>query len=59
MTREQKILALTKNELVFLIESPEWLKDVSEFFAEGGFTKMSDQEINDYYKTAIDEGVEA
>jgi hypothetical protein len=57
-TRSEKILALTRNELVFLIESPEHLTDVAEFFAKGGFYAMPDEELNSDYKIAIDEGVE-
>ena len=46
MTREEKILALTNYELVFLIESPEQLKDVSEFFAKGGFNAWTDEQLD-------------
>jgi len=46
MTREEKILALTNYELVFLIESPEQLKDVSEFFAKGGFNSYTNEELD-------------
>lgn len=58
MTKEEKILALTRNELVFLIDSPEWLTDTAEFFAKGGFNSMSELELERHYRTAIDEGVE-
>lgn len=57
-TREQKILALTKNELIFLIDSPERLKDISEFFASGGYINYTDDELNERYQLAIDEGIE-
>lgn len=46
MTREEKILALTNYELVFLIESPEHLDGVSEFFAKGGFNAKTDEELD-------------
>jgi hypothetical protein len=58
MTREEKILALTRNELVFLIDSPEWLNDTAKFFAEGGFNAYTDEKLNKQYQEAIDEGVE-
>ena len=58
MTREQKILALTRNELVFLIDSPEWLNDTAKFFADGGFNSLTEGELERNYTIAIDEGVE-
>ena len=57
-TRQQKIHALTRNELVFLIDSPEWLNDTSEFFAKGGFNQLSDVDLDKQYQVAISEGVE-
>jgi hypothetical protein len=56
MTREEKILALTNYELVFLIESPEHLEGVSEFFAKGGFNADTDEELDlaMYYKFGDD-----
>ena len=58
LTRQQQIHALTRNELVFLIDSPEWLKDVTDFFAKGGFNNLDDKELNEHYQISIDEGVE-
>ena len=57
-TREEKILALTRNELAFLIDAPEWLTDVAEFFAKGGYYAKPDEELDSKYKIAIDEGVQ-
>ena len=57
-TRKEKILALTKNELVFVSESPEWLDATAKFFAEGGFSAYTDEQLNKHYQDAIDEGVE-
>jgi len=57
-TREEKVLALTKNELVFVSESPEWLDDTAKFFANGGFNAYTDEQLNEQYQDAIDEGVE-
>jgi len=36
MTREEKILALTRYELQYLIDNPEWLDDNAKFFVGGG-----------------------
>lgn len=58
MTRQEMILALTRNELVFLIDSPEWLNDEAKFFADGGFDKLNDEELTKQYQLAIEEGVE-
>jgi hypothetical protein len=57
-TREEKIIAMTRNELVFLIDSPEWLDDTAKFFAGGGFNAYTDEQLNEHYKDAIEEGVE-
>ena len=57
-TREEKVLALTKNELVFMSESPEWLEATALFFARGGFNAYTDEQLNEQYQDAIDEGVE-
>jgi len=57
-TRQEKIFALTRNELVFLIDSPEWLEGVSEFFAKGGFNDLTDAELDQKYRISIEEGVE-
>lgn len=46
MTRAEKIMALTNYELVFLIESPEQLETVSEFFAKGGFNAWTDEQLD-------------
>jgi hypothetical protein len=52
-TREEKILAMTRNELVFLIDSPEWLDDTAKFFAGGGFNAYTDEQLDKQYKDAI------
>jgi hypothetical protein len=47
--RKEMILALTKNELVFVVENPEQLEDVAKFFANGGFTTYTDDHLNQQY----------
>lgn len=58
MTREEKVLALTRNELVFLIDSPTWLDDTAKFFADGGFNAYTEEQLDNQYQNAIEEGVE-
>lgn len=53
-SRHEKILALTREELVFLIDSPEYLKETTEFFAKGGFTNYTDADLDKKYKGFID-----
>jgi len=45
MTRLEMLEKLTKNELIYLQENPERLDDVVEFFANGGYAKESDNEL--------------
>ena len=52
MTREEKILALTQNEIDWFLGNGEELglvQDVIAFFAKGGFTTDTDDQINDLY----------
>lgn len=47
MTRQEKIFALTKHELEwFLSNGDNWVKDTADFFAEGGFNKFTDEELD-------------
>lgn len=48
MNREQAILKLTKHELIYAIENPDQIDAVTKFFADGGFNKCGDFEIEDY-----------
>lgn len=57
-TRAEKILALTRNELMFLVDAPEWLDEVAKFFADGGYHTKTDKDLDECYKFAIEEGVE-
>jgi len=51
-TREEKIFTLTQNEIDWFLGNGEELglvQDVTAFFAKGGFTTYTDEEINDQY----------
>jgi hypothetical protein len=48
MTREQIILALTRYELEWVIDNPEYKNEVAEFFAQGGFTNLTDEGLKKY-----------
>ena len=51
-TRQEKILALTQNEIDWFLGNGEELglvQEVTEFFAKGGFTVYTDEQINDKY----------
>jgi hypothetical protein len=45
MIRNEMIFLLTKYEMQFLIDNPDCLEATIEFFANGGFNKLSDQEL--------------
>ena len=44
-TRLEMIHALTKYELEYLRDNPEWLEDTAKFFADGGFERYTDAEL--------------
>jgi N-acetylglutamate synthase-like GNAT family acetyltransferase len=51
-TREEKIFTLTQNEIDWFLGNGEELnlvREVTEFFAKGGFNIYTDAEINDKY----------
>lgn len=51
-TREEKIFVLTQNEIDWFLGDGEELnlvQEVTEFFAKGGFTIYTDEELNDQY----------
>ena len=51
-TREEKIYTLTQNEIDWFLGNGEELnlvREVTEFFAKGGFNIYTDEEINDKY----------
>jgi len=44
-TRAEMIYALTKYELEYLRDNPEWLEDTAKFFADGGFERYTDAKL--------------
>jgi len=53
MTREEKIFTLTQNEIDWFLGNGEELNLVHEvtlFFAKGGFTTYTDEQINEQYE---------
>lgn len=44
-TRQEMIHALTKFELQYLLDNPEWLDDNAKFFADGGFANYTDERL--------------
>lgn len=49
ITREEMIKSLIKNELNWLIQNPEFVDDVSEFFIKGGFNHLDDDHLKNHY----------
>lgn len=52
MKRDEKIFVLTQNEIDWFLGNGVELnlvQEVTEFFAKGGFTTDTDEEINDQY----------
>ena len=45
MNRDQILLALTKYEFQWLLDNPEHIGSVCEFFANGGFAKLTDDQL--------------
>jgi len=46
MTREEKILALTKYELEFIVEHQRIDLYTTKFFAKGGFNSYTNEELD-------------
>jgi hypothetical protein len=49
MTRYEKSLALTINELDFFLSHKENFKAIAELFAQGGYGTMSDEELDEAF----------
>ena len=56
-TIDQKIKVLTRDELQFLLENPDEIAEITDFFAKGGFNTYSDEQINEIYDLKHGEGV--
>lgn len=48
--RDTMVRALLKNELSFLIDNPEYLTDICDFIAIGGFAKYTDTLLEEEYE---------
>lgn len=51
--REKMILELTRFELEYLMDNPDLLTSVAEFFAEGGYDNYTDEQLKESYKDNI------
>ena len=54
-TKAEKIFDLTKHELVFLIDTPEYLDEMTKFFAEGAYTAMTNEDLDKCYQLRFEE----
>lgn len=52
-SRNTMVLALVKYELQWLMQSPEQLDNVAEFFATGGYDSMPDEEVAKCYQRNV------
>ena len=53
-TKEQKLFDLTKQELLFLIDSPEYLDEVTKFFSDGAYHTMTEKELDICYQSKFE-----
>jgi hypothetical protein len=56
-TRQEMINALTHYELQWLIDNPEFLPEVTEFFSNGGFDNVNIDDLKAVYSLKIMEEV--
>jgi hypothetical protein len=49
MNNEEMLKALIKNELLFLIDNPDALGEIVDFFAKGGFSTWPAETIQREY----------
>jgi hypothetical protein len=55
LTAAQMILALTHYELEWVIDNPDQLADVAEFFANGGFANVNADDLESVYNLKLGE----
>ena len=48
-TREEMIAELTRDEMQFLLENPDEIAEITDFFAKGGLNSYSDEQLNEVY----------
>lgn len=56
-TRQEMIDALTHYEFQWLLDNPDYLSEVTEFFSNGGFYIYTDESLIAQYERNISEGV--
>ncbi len=49
MNRYEKILSLTIHEIMTLMDNPEELKRIAQFFAAGGYSREPDETLDAMY----------
>lgn len=49
MDRYEKILSLTIHEIMTLMDKPEELKRIAQFFAAGGYSREPDETLDAMY----------
>jgi hypothetical protein len=53
MTTEEMVKQLTKKELEFLLDNPDWIDHSVSFFIEGGYKQFTDSRIQYMYNRDI------
>lgn len=48
-TREEMIKELTRDEMQFLLENPDEIAEIADFFAKGGLNSYSDEQLAEVY----------
>lgn len=48
-TREEMIKELTRDEMQFLLENPDEIAEIAEFFSKGGLNSYSDEQLTEVY----------
>jgi hypothetical protein len=56
MTREEMIRDLTKNELEYLFDINGDFNESVQFFADGGFNKYKDEELQEQWECTFTDG---
>ena len=48
-TREEMIAELTRDEMQFLLENPDEIAEITDFFAKGGLNSYPDEQLTELY----------
>lgn len=54
MSRYEKILSLTIHEMMTLMDKPEELKRIAQFFAAGGYSREPQETIDAIYSIVFE-----